>query len=253
MKFVKPSYEILHCPDGEEVLRLLELAARNCYKSEDKIDPGQSCDPCCSAGTVWDNTLRKDIVCPSCHGSGWAREPSSYKLVRKILRSGHHSVIEHASITVRFVVNRGVTHELVRHRIASYSQESTRYCNYNKGKFGSELTIVEPSHRLMPSPDLGDTAKEVAVQRRQLWEMCLAHVEETYNRLIELGEKPQEARDILPIGLKTEIVTTANLREWRHIFRLRALNERAHPADPRGDAAAPRRAEAARPGGLRRP
>lgn len=228
MRFIKPSYEILSCPKGGEVLGLLERAARTCYKSEDKIHAGTRCRKCRCAVDV--------SACGDCNGTGWKQEPSSYKLIRKLLEIGHLSVIEHCSVTVRFIANRGVTHELVRHRLVSYSQESTRYCNYSKGKHGGEISIIEPSHRpradclviggLLTRPR---SRVELKHEKRQLWEDCLAHIEQTYLRLLELGETPQEARDILPIGLKTEIVTTANLREWRHIFWLRAINERAHP------------------------
>lgn len=218
MQFIKPSFTIMHCPDGEEVLRLLEEAARTCYKSEDKIDPGQRC--------ACFHTPAEERRCSSCTNT-WQREPSSYALVRKILDSGHHSVIEHCSITVRFICNRGVTHELVRHRLASYSQESTRYCNYSKDKHGGELNIIEPSHRPRVTVDASvDSPK--GRERRRIWEHALDVIESTYLSLIELGEQPQGARDILPIGLKTEIVCTANLREWRHIFALRC-SKRAHP------------------------
>jgi len=222
MRFIKPSYEIMHCPDGEEVLRLLELAARTCYKSEDKITTGTGCPMCAGGGFV-----TPGYRCDECGGSGWEVEPSSYAMIRKILTSGHHSVIEHLSLTVRFVCNRGVTHELVRHRLASYSQESTRYCNYSKGKHGSELSIIEPSYRPMPPASHG--VKDVDIERRKVWEHALRTIEAAYLNLIELGEKPQQARDILPIGLKTEVVTSANLREWRHILNLRGVNKRAHP------------------------
>lgn len=241
MKFIKPSYEIMQCPDGEEVLRLLEQAARTCYKSEDKITTGTGCAFCGGVGRV-DLTLMPDYHaadgsygCNECGGSGWAVEPSSYAMIRKILISGHHSVIEHLSLTVRFICNRGVTHELVRHRLASYSQESTRYCNYSKDKHGGELNIIEPSYRPRMSSTYGETDPDKIAQielgdkRRQVWEVVLGHIEAAYLRLIELGEKPQQARDILPIGLKTEIVTSANLREWRHILNLRGVNKRAHP------------------------
>lgn len=231
MRFVEPSYEILACPDGEEVLRLLELAARTCYKSEEKAHGGGHCLDCAGSGKGpprLDDTKRKP--CSRCRGTG-KEDPSSYTLIRKILKSGHHSVIEHMGVTVRFICNRGVTHELVRHRLVSYSQESTRYCNYSKDKHGGELNIIEPSYRPYVQfglADAGDEEKANAAERRQVWEEALDVVEGAYLKLIELGEKPQEARDILPIGLKTEIVTTANLREWRHIFSLRC-SPRAHP------------------------
>jgi thymidylate synthase (FAD) len=125
----------------------------------------------------------------------------------------HESVIEHVNMSVRFICNRGVTHEMVRHRIAAYSQESTRYCNYSKGKFGSQVTCID-AHR---------TGERLAV-----WMEAAEAVERAYMKLLELGEKPQQARDILPIGLKTEIYTTYNARQWRHFFRMRC-SPRAHP------------------------
>lgn len=224
MKFIKPSHEIIFCPDGEEALRLLEVCARVCYKSEDKIHDGTPCHDCC--GTGGDKWKRNTEPCIHCSGSGWAEEPSSYSMIRKIMKSGHHSVIEHVGFTVRFICNRGVTHEEVRHRLASYSQESTRFCNYSKGKFGGELNIIEPLYR---PPVHSDDCSCIPCQRRRVWEGCLSTIEDTYLQLIDLGEKPQEARDILPIGIKTEIIHTSNLREWRHILNLRSVNKRAHP------------------------
>lgn len=231
MRFIEPSYEILYCPDGEDVLRLLEAAARTCYKSEERTDDGrEQCPRCDGRGRYKSDTWGGDrVACDRCQRKGriQARKPSSHALIRKIIDSGHHSVIEHACITVRFVCNRGVTHELVRHRLASYSQESTRYCDYSKGKHGNELAIIEPSYR--PAVDALEVSLDsVEYERRRVWCEALAKVERAYLKLIELGEKPQEARDILPIALKTEIVTTANLREWRHIFALRC-SKRAHP------------------------
>ena len=136
-----------------------------------------------------------------------------------ILKSGHESVIEHISVSVRVVCDRGITHEIVRHRLASYSQESTRYCNYSKNKFGNELTFIEP----LFWQDDND-------ERKKIWIETNEFIEKQYLRLIELGAKPQEARSILPNSLKTEIVMTMNLREWRHFFRLRSsYNDRAHP------------------------
>lgn len=125
-------------------------------------------------------------------------------------------MIEHEKISVRVVCDRGVSHEIVRHRIASYSQESTRYCNYSKEKFGKELTFIKPVF-------WEEDSKEY-----QLWKNLMKKTEASYNELIEMGAAPQEARSILPNSLKTEIVITMNLREWRHFFRLRT-SKKAHP------------------------
>ena len=167
--------------DGAEILQKLERCGRVCYKSEDKITEG-----------------------------------SAEKFIGMILKSGHESVLEHEKLTVKFICDRGVTHEIVRHRIASYSQESTRYCNYSKDKFGNELTFIRPCFWT-------DDSEEYAV-----WKQAMEEIEKTYVKLISLGAKPEEARSILPNSLKTEIVCTMNLREWRHFFRLRTA-ERAHP------------------------
>lgn len=181
MRIIKPSFEILDEINGEVILKKIEKIGRVCYKSEDKIT-----------------------------------DDSARKFVSKILKSGHESVIEHEKVSVRIICDRGVTHEIVRHRIASYSQESTRYCNYNNEKFGNELTLIKP---LFWEED----SKEY-----KLWLETMQTIEDTYNRLIEAGAEPQQARSILPNSLKTEIVVTMNLREWRHFFKLRTA-KRAHP------------------------
>ena len=181
MKEIRPSFEIMDDIDGAKILQKLERCGRVCYKSEDKITEG-----------------------------------SAEKFIGMILKSGHESVLEHEKLTVKFVCDRGVTHEIVRHRIASYSQESTRYCNYSKDKFGNELTFIRPCF-------WADDSDEYAV-----WKQAMEDIEKTYVKLISLGAKPEEARSILPNSLKTEIVCTMNLREWRHFFRLRTA-ERAHP------------------------
>ena len=183
MQIVKPSYEILAImPD--DPLAHIELAGRTCYKSESKIGPG-----------------------------------TAEAFVRMILKCGHESVIEHASMTVRFVCDRGVTHELVRHRLCAFSQESTRYCNYSKGKFDSGATFI------MQPWWAGDNIGQDEFVR---WRESLLQSEQAYLRLLALGAKPEQARSVLPNSLKTEIVVTANLREWRHIFRLRT-SDKAHP------------------------
>lgn len=169
--------------NGGAILRKLERAGRTCYKSEGKSD-----------GTL-------DGAC---------------KFISSILKRGHESVIEHQSITARFICDRGVSHEIVRHRIASYSQESTRYCNYSNNDFGSELTVIEPC--FLSKNTNGYTG----------WETACLQAEISYFELLEWGCTPQEARSVLPNSLKTEVVMTANLREWRHFFKLRC-SKAAHP------------------------
>ena len=136
--------------------------------------------------------------------------------VRRILASGHESVLEHEKLSVRLVCDRGVSHEIVRHRIASYSQESTRYCNYSLDKFQNELTFIRPF--------FWDQEPE----KLRIWEEAMEAAERAYLKLLELGATAQEARSVLPNSLKTELVMTMDLREWRHFFKLRAAAA-AHP------------------------
>lgn len=178
MRIIKPSFVIETGIDGEAMLKRIERAGRTCYKSEAKIT-----------------------------------ETSAREFVRKIIASGHESVIEHESVTVRIVCDRGVSHELVRHRLASYSQESTRYCDYAKA---GEIEVVLP-------PSIA--AEQKLFER---WQHAVETSERMYNRLRAAGASPQIARSVLPTCLKTEIVMTANLREWRHFFRLRTAPA-AHP------------------------
>jgi len=141
---------------------------------------------------------------------------SAKKFVKMILDLGHESVIEHEKVTVRVICDRGISHEIVRHRIASYTQESTRFCNYSKGRFGNEITVIKPCF-------WDDGSKEY-----KIWRDAMENAERAYMELIKLGAKPEEARSVLPNSLKTEIVITMNLREWRHFFKLRT-SKRAHP------------------------
>lgn len=127
-----------------------------------------------------------------------------------------NEILTHCDKTVLFVVDRGVSHEIVRHRIASFSQESTRYCNYSKDGFGGEIAVIQPLY-LEP-----DTDAWVA------WEAGCKMAEAGYFALLNIGLSPQEARAVLPNSLKTEVVMTANIREWRHFLRLRC-SEAAHP------------------------
>ena len=187
MKIIGASYEILQFPD--HALTLIELAGRTCYKSEDRMD-----------------------------------DESSEKFVRMILKRGHESVIEHAHAVVKFVFDRGVSHEMVRHRLCGFSQESTRYCDYSKKK-RKQITGVEecPSITFI-KPCFWDEIDE----KYNIWYQTMVLCERAYFRLRDGGAKPEEARSVLPNSLKTEIVVSANFREWRHIFRLRT-SKFAHP------------------------
>ncbi|NVO13839.1 MAG: FAD-dependent thymidylate synthase [Rhodoplanes sp.] len=179
MKIVSASATVIASTPGLE--RLIERAGRVCYKSEDKIT-----------------------------------DDSHVGFLARLAQSKHESVLEHGSISVHFVVDRGVSHELVRHRIASFSQESTRYCNYSKGKFGAEITVIQPC--------FWDLASVQFVH----WGAACQSAENTYHALLRAGATPQEARSVLPNSLKTELVMTANPREWLHVFKLRCAPT-AHP------------------------
>ena len=188
MKIIKPSVELMEPVNGAEILRKIERIGRVCYKSEDKITDG-----------------------------------SAERFVRGIIKSGHESVIEHQSISVKVICDRGVSHEIVRHRLASYSQESTRYCNYTGEKFGGEISVIDI--RTGFKYDLTD---EKEWKKFKLWLSAMMMAEYYYEELIEAGAKPEEARSVLPNSTKTEIVMTMNLREWRHFLRLRG-GKAAHP------------------------
>ena len=187
MRIVEPSVEILTDINGEEILKHIERVGRVCYKSEDKIT-----------------------------------DTSAKKFVEMIIKSGHEAVIEHFNITVKFITNRGISHEIVRHRIASYAQESTRYVNYSKDKFGNEITVIKPSH--ISSKDVNGNYNE----SYEDWYIGCKMAEESYFKLIADGCKPQTARSVLPTCTKTEIMMTTNLREWRYFLKLRT-SKAAHP------------------------
>ena len=185
MRIIKPSYEILTpiSKGGVEELMNIERIARVCYKSEDKITPDGE---------------------------------SAKKLIKMLIDREHEAMLEHGSISVLFICDRGVSHEIVRHRLASFAQESTRYCNYSKDKFGKEITFIEPVFWDENDYDYED------------WERAVYEAEETYFEMLGRGATPQEARSVLPNSLKTEIVMTANYREWRHFLKLRC-DLSAHP------------------------
>ena len=217
MKIIKPFfkvYEDLMNPlVTKDMLTKLEMIGRTCYKSESAIT-----------------------------------EESSCKFVRRLIERGHEAMLEHVSISVEFVVDRGVSHELVRHRMASFAQESTRYCNYSKDKFGNEITVIEPlSFNDIPE----DQKKKIYIadteycgresvnpidfdmypihKKYSAWLRGCMYAEVLYLSQLELGATPQEARAVLPNSLKTEIWMTCNLREWRHVLKLRAAGTTGKP------------------------
>lgn len=182
MKIIEPSVELVEDFDAAAIMRKLERAGRVCYKSEGNI-----------------------------------KDDSAEKFIRAIIKRGHESVIEHAAISFKIICDRGVTHELVRHRIgASYSQESTRYCDYSAGKFGGELTFIKPCFWSEDDENF------------KLWRSTMELIEKNYLALRAGGARPEEARSILPNSLKTEIFVTMNLRELRHFIKLRTAKA-AHP------------------------
>jgi len=165
-------------------------------------------------GTIMRRLERYGRVCYKSEGN--MQPEGNPAFIKSKVKIGHESIIEHEKVTVMFIVDRGITHEIVRHRIAAYSQESTRYCNYSKDKFGREITVIEPYFFLND-----DNAYN-------LWLDSCQAAETTYMAMLDSGRSAQEARSILPTCLKTEIVVTYNMREWRHFFRLRC-DVAAHP------------------------
>lgn len=181
MKIIKPRIDFITPINGSVILKRLEECGRVCYKSEDKIT-----------------------------------ENSAPGFVAGIIKRGHEAVLEHCSFTVKFTCDRGVSHEIVRHRMASYCQESTRYCNYSRGDFDNQITVIEPCYLNKGTYAYGE------------WEAACKRAEEAYFNLLNWGLSPQEARAVLPNSLKTEVVMTANIREWRHFLKLRT-SKAAHP------------------------
>jgi thymidylate synthase (FAD) len=181
MRIIPAGVELITPINGQAILLRLEQCGRVCYKSEGQITPG-----------------------------------SAEKFLVGIIKRGHEAVLEHCSFTVKFICDRGVSHEIVRHRLASYCQESTRYCNYSKGSFGGEITVIKPCFLVEGTDSWG------------MWAAACQEAEDAYFDLLGQGYSPQEARAVLPNSLKTEVVMTANIREWRHFLRLRT-SAAAHP------------------------
>ncbi len=188
MRLVRPSTKFLNMSDNP--LEVIEAAGRTCYKSEELITPD-----------------------------------SAYEFVHKLIRRGHLAMIEHAWMSYRVVCDRGVTHEIVRHRLFSYAQESTRYCDYSGG-----VTFVIPPWIKIESGEYHEnmTTYFTDPSCELSWLRFMLKSEATYIELLSNGWSPQLARGVLPNALKTEIVMTGNLREWRHFFTLRTAKT-AHP------------------------
>lgn len=193
MKCIKPRFIIETSIDGNEILKQIERIGRTCYKSEDKITDG-----------------------------------SAARFVSMLIKNGHEAMIEHNAITVRFICDRGVSHEIVRHRLASYAQESTRYCNYSNDKFGNEINVIDISGGISLDTKMNNYSPDTIKLILDEWVLAMEDAERHYLKMIELGATPQIARGVLPTSLKTEIVVTMNLREWRHFFKLRAAIS-SHP------------------------
>ena len=197
MNVLKAKYEILTpiSEGGTAELKHIERIGRVCYKSEDKItEDGES----------------------------------ARKFIKMLINNHHEAMIEHSTLSVLFTVDRGVSHEMVRHRIASFAQESTRYVNYAKDKFGSEIAVIDIQEGIerdskMKNMD-ADNIGEIYVE----WLNAMKDAEKHYMAMIELGATPQIARSVLPNSTKTNITITANYREWRTFFKLRTAPD-AHP------------------------
>ena len=191
MLIIEQSHEILSIP--KNILRSIEIAGRTCYKSEDRITSS-----------------------------------SDEKFVTMLIKAGHHAMLELGGvITVRFITNRGVTHELVRHRLCSFAQESTRYVNYARKQIEFILPVWCDKKCLWMEFSSTIPLFEFDDKTYQ-WLEAVFESEGQYNELIRLGWRPEQAREVLPNSLKTEIVIQANIREWRHILQLRTAPS-AHP------------------------
>lgn len=198
-KFIEPSIRVdfYKLERFDTVEQSMEDAARTCYKSKDKIT-----------------------------------EVSADKMVGSLLRRGHHAMLEFGYARAVLICNRGVTHELVRHRLASYAQESTRYCDYAAQEEGIEFIIPpELEDKMVPVElNTADLSLKITVDAplMLIWAHAMDAAEMHYNLLRKRGVPAQIARGVLPIDVKTEIVISANLREWMHIFKMRCAST-AHP------------------------
>lgn len=209
MKILKAGFEIMRPQKLDDASRdaiygAIEAAARKCYKSE-----------------------------------GVAAEGSAEAMCRRLIKNGHEAMLEHASLTVCFYVDRGVTHEVVRHRLASYAQESTRYCNYSQDRFGSDVTYIDLRKGIEADPKVSQLSAEVQKAIYMEWIDACVDAEMHYLKMIELGATPQIARSVLNHSTKAELVVTMNIREWRHFLSLRAVGTTGKPHPQMQEVAVP--------------
>ena len=195
MRILKPQHVIIGKDqiEGHKILKHIEKIARTCYKSEDLIN-----------------------------------DESAEKMIKKLIKLNHLAMIEHASVSVLFTCDRGVTHEIVRHRVASYAQESTRYVNYSKDKFGNEIGYIDIAGGIALDTKMKDLPVETINAIISEWNQACIDAEKHYMKMLELGATPQIARSVLNNSTKSDINVTMNLREWRHFFELRC-DAPAHP------------------------
>ncbi|MDY3801088.1 MAG: FAD-dependent thymidylate synthase [Bacilli bacterium] len=195
MRILKPQHVIIGKDqiEGHKILKHIEKIARTCYKSEDLIN-----------------------------------DESAEKMIKKLIKMNHLAMIEHASVSVLFTCDRGVTHEIVRHRVASYAQESTRYVNYSKDKFGNEIGYIDIAGGIALDTKMKDTPVETIDAIISEWNQACIDAEKHYMKMLELGATPQIARSVLNNSTKSDINVTMNLREWGHFFELRC-DSPAHP------------------------
>lgn len=206
MKLIKQYSEILTKIDGDEIIKNIANIARTCYKSEAN------------------SSKEKDEA-----------------LVKRLIESKHEAMLEFADVTVKFTTSIGITREIIRHRLSSFANESTRYCNYNKDKFNNEITFIIPSYLDIPEGnyiywdgdwvDMNKMKIQLPADGKDVisnWLFALNHAETTYRILSNKGWKAEQAREVLPMGTKSELCMKANLREWRHFFKLRC-SKAAHP------------------------
>lgn len=195
MKIIKPYIEVEKY-NSVKIMKNIERACRNCYRSEDKIT-----------------------------------ELSYKNLITNCINRHHESVLEHEKITVRMTCDIGVYKDLTRHRHANFSIESTRYCNYSKDKFDNQIKFIQPifyTDSWLKANYEGSSFNEDEL-KSSLWYKCMEQIEDTYNLMSKSGCKPDELRMLLPHSTAAQVVMTANIREWRHILNLRC-SKATHPA-----------------------